>query len=509
MQTPKACHGLRGARETAGPPRGHRHESSSSGQTHTSQGAQGGPYADVPPALALTATGTRDSPASCSPPHGGQWACRPHPVTPTCLKPPPPPIPWAGPAFSPSAQLTDPWPSTQASGAALRDLPAPRLASHATWHPTLPWSAGERCPAGREFPLQGGRGQGGTLPASSLARCPEPLTARHTAGAPRGRAGWPGVSPSSASSHGPLPCPSLCHPGWWAPRWDDVLGGTRCSERARPAWPYTVTHQPRAPRPSRRGWTPPGVLWNLLHVTKIPSDPARPAPSWPPRWSGHSHGARDTHSARAPTGRGYQGEDRLGQAQHVQVPCGEALRLPQGGPQGADPPTSWTPSRSPQSVQEGGGGACREHRGQTGQWPCWFSAFGAPAPAGPLGPQEPFVVWHFTHSRASPPLLSRQIPSVLPPRTAPFPLPRTEVPGPQPLPPRRLPPALSRELISPPETMQVSVWVKFRNARFLGKSMCAVINSAFPRALLRTQCRLRKRQEGQEASASGEPGAPR
>lgn len=94
-------------------------------------------------------------------------------------------------------------------------------------------------------------------------------------------------------------------------------------------------------------------------------------------------------------------------------------------------------------MREGGGGACRELRGQTGQWPCWLSASRAPAPAGPLGPQEPFVVWHFTHSRASPPSLSRQIPSVLPPRTAPFPLPQTEVLGPQPLPPRPLPPALS------------------------------------------------------------------
>lgn len=108
-------------------------------------------------------------------------------------------------------------------------------------------------------------------------------------------------------------------------------------------------------------------------------------------------------------------------------------RSPVGQPSGSPrvgcgaqtaPPTSWTPSRSPQYVREGGGGACRERRGQTGQWPCWLSAFGAPVPAGPLGPQEPFVVWHFTHSRASPPLLSRQIPSVLPPRTAPFPLPR-------------------------------------------------------------------------------------
>lgn len=41
---------------------------------------------------------------------------------------------------------------------------------------------------------------------------------------------------------------------------------------------------------------------------------------------------------------------------------------------------------------------------------------------------------------------------------------------------------------------------------FRGKSLRTVINSAFPQAPLRTQCRLRKRREGREASAPGSRG---
>lgn len=108
MQTPNACHGLRGARETSGAPqRPPSPELFQWANACFSRVPKGVPTPTSPPALALTATGTRDSPASCSPPHGGQWACRPHPVTPYH----PPPIPWAGPALSPSAQLSAPQPS--------------------------------------------------------------------------------------------------------------------------------------------------------------------------------------------------------------------------------------------------------------------------------------------------------------------------------------------------------------------------------------------------------------
>lgn len=225
------------------------------------------------------------------------------------------------------------------------------------------------------------------LPASSLARRPEP-SQPGTLQEPRGHAlagpVWPPPPPPPAAQ-----VPVQVSAIWWAPRWDDVLGGTRCSERARPAWPSTVTHQPRAPRPSRRGWTPPWVLWNLLHVTQIPSNPARPAPSRPPRWSGHSHGAGDTRSARAPTGRGYQGKDRLGQAQHVQVPCGGALGSPRArrGAQIPPHPGHQAGAHSPCRREEGapaGNAGVRLASGPAGSLPP-----GLPPPRGPSAHKSP------------------------------------------------------------------------------------------------------------------------
>lgn len=314
-QTPDACHGLRGPGNRWGPPEATVTRALPAGKRMLLQGAQGGPYANVPPALALPATGTQDSPASCSPPHGGQWVCRPHPVTPS-PSPPPAPIPWAGPALSPSAQLTDPWPSPP----------------HAL-HPGL-WG----CPQGPPCPQTG---QPCHLASHPALECWGALSSR--AGVPT--TGWAREGGHAAcflpcqvprAPHSPAHCRSPVGTRWLA-RCGPLLppppavqfpvqvcaipdggllggmtcwGGTRCSERARPAW--TSSHPP-AQGPSHRGWTPPRVLWNLLHVTQIPSDPARPAPSRPPWWSGHSHGAGDTRSARPrPTGRGCQGEDRLG-----------------------------------------------------------------------------------------------------------------------------------------------------------------------------------------------------
>lgn len=191
-------------------------------------------------------------------------------------------------------------------------------------------------------------------------------------------------------------------------------------------WPSTITHQPGAPRPSCRGWTPPGVLWSLLHVTQIPSDPATPAPPRPRWWSCHSPGTGDRRAARPlSVVRGHQGKSRPAEHSTSRSPLSGSPPSPPGWATRSRPPLNVLDTKQePTYVREGGGGASREHGGQTGRWPCSLSALGAPAQAGPLSPQGPFVVWHFTHSRASPPSLPRQIPSVLPPRAAPLPCPR-------------------------------------------------------------------------------------
>lgn len=268
------------------------------------------------------------------------------------------------------------------------------------------------------------------LPASSLARRPEPLTARHTAGALRGCASWPGVA---ASSRLLPPPPAVQFPVQLSAIPDGgLLGGTTClgglgAQRGpgQPGPPQSPT-SPGPRDPAVGGGCRPGCSGTFCMSPK--SRPILPGQHHP----GHPGGPATATALgiHVQPGHGPRGGDtrvRTASAKH------STSRSPVGQPSGSPrvgcgaqtaPPTSWTPSRSPQYVREGGGGACRERRGQTGQWPCWLSAFGAPVPAGPLGPQEPFVVWHFTHSRDSPPLLSRQIPSVLPPRTAPFPLPR-------------------------------------------------------------------------------------
>lgn len=291
------------------------------------------------------------------------------------------------------------------------------------------------------------------LPASSLARRPEPLTARHTAGALRGCASWPGVA---ASSRLLPPPPAVQFPVQLSAIPDGgLLGGTTClgglgAQRGpgppqSPTWPSTVTHQPRAPRPSRRGRTPPGVLWNLLHVTQIPSDPARPAPSRPPWWSGHSHGAGDTCSARPrPTGWGYQGEDRLGQAQHLQVPCRAALRLPQGGLRGADRPPHILDTKQEPTVRAGG------RRGrlpgtQGSDWPVALLAvcLRSSRPRGAPRPTRALCGVAF-HTLPCLPSLAFSPNSKCPAAShGPLPPAPERVLGPQTLPPRPLPPALS------------------------------------------------------------------
>lgn len=287
------------------------------------------------------------------------------------------------------------------------------------------------------------------LPASSLARRPEPLAAQHTAGARRGRAGRPGGAP--ASHLPPPPSSSLAiHLLPW------VVGspvgrraGGHSVLRECPAglarWPSTITHQPRAPETQPSGVdTARGALEpSACHPNPVRSCHASTALATPvvlpqPQHWGYAYSQGTARGAGTP-GRG---PPRPSTAPPGPL-CQAALRLHQGGPWGQTPLHVLDTKQEPMYVREGGGGAGRERGGQTGQWPCLLSALGAPAPAGPLGPQESFVVWHFTHSRASPPSLPRQIPSVLPPFVAPHPLPRTEGPGPQPLPPRPLPPAPS------------------------------------------------------------------
>lgn len=476
------------------------------------QGAQGGPYADVPPSTgsdchwhprftSFLLSPTRWAVGVPTPPRHS-LPSPPHPLGRPRSQP-------LSPALSPSAQLTDPGPTTQASGAALRDLPAPRLASRATWRPTLPWSAGEPCPAGRGSPLQGGRGEGGMLPASSLARRPEPLTARHTAGALRGCASWPGVA---ASSRLLPPPPAVQFPVQLSAIPDGgLLGGTTClgglgAQRGpgQPGPPQSPT-SPGPRDPAVGGGRRPGCSGTFCMSPK--SRPILPGQHHP----GHPGGPATATALgiHVQPGHGPRGGDtrvRTASAKHStsRSPVGQPSGSPRVGCGAQTPPPHILDTKQEPTVRAGG------RRGrllgtQGSDWPVALLAvcLRSSRPRGAPRPTRALCGVAF-HTLPCLPSLAFSPNSKCPAAPhGPLPPAPERVLGPQTLPPRPLPPALSRELVSPPETMQVSVWVKFRNARFLGKSMCTVINSAFPRAPLRTQCRLRKCQEGQEASASG------
>ena len=339
------------------------------------------------------------------------------------------------------------------------------------------------------------------LPASSLARRPEPLAAQHTAGARRGRAGQPGVAPASRLP--PPPSSSLAiHLLPW------VVGSPvgRCAGgdsvlREGPAglarWPSTITHQPGGPetQPSGVDAARGALEPSACHPNPVRSCHASTALAT--LWSCHSHSTGDTRTARPlPVEQGHQGEGRLGRAQHLQVPCRAALPLHQGGPWRADSPPC--PGHQAGARVRAGGRRGRRPgtRGSDGLVALLALCPGGSRPRGAPRPTRVLCGVAFHTLPCLPSLAS---------------LPNSECPaaprGPPPPAPDRGagPPAAATQAAParpilraclPSGDHEVPAWVKFRNARFRGKSLRTVINSAFPQAPLRTQCRLRKCREG-------------
>lgn len=356
-------------------------------------GAQGGPYANVPPSIGSACHWhPRFTSFLLSTP---RWAVGvPTPPRHSLPISTPPPIPWAGPALSPSAQLTDPWPSPPHAlhpglWGCPQGPPCPQTGQpcHLASHPALECWGALSSRAG--VPTTGWARGGGH--AACFLPCQVPR-APHSPARCRSPAGtcW-------LARCGPLlpPPPAVQFPVQVCAIPDGgLLGGRHAGGalvlREGPASPDLQSPTSPGPQPSgvdaAQGAPEPSACHpNPVRSRQASTVPATPVVRPQPRRWGY------VFSQARPTERGYQGEDRLGRAQHLQVPCRAALQLPQGGPRGADPhpphPGHQARAHSTCGREEGapaGNSGVRLASGPAGSLPP-----GLPPPRGPSAHKSP------------------------------------------------------------------------------------------------------------------------